>query len=64
MTERFEVVFLGTGSPLPSMDRCGAGEARTLDLQLNGKTALVTGGAEGMPRPNRGIETDTAATNT
>ncbi|MGH2609789.1 MAG: MBL fold metallo-hydrolase [Tepidiformaceae bacterium] len=25
MTERFEVVFLGTGSPLPSADRCGAG---------------------------------------
>ena len=26
MTERFEVVFLGTGSPLPSADRCGAGQ--------------------------------------
>ena len=26
MSERFEVVFLGTGSPLPSMDRCGAGQ--------------------------------------
>lgn len=25
MTEHFEVVFLGTGSPLPSADRCGAG---------------------------------------
>ncbi|MGH8429810.1 MAG: MBL fold metallo-hydrolase, partial [Solimonas sp.] len=25
MGERFEVVFLGTGSPLPSADRCGAG---------------------------------------
>ncbi len=25
MPERFEVVFLGTGSPLPSADRCGAG---------------------------------------
>jgi ribonuclease Z len=25
VTERFEVVFLGTGSPLPSADRCGAG---------------------------------------
>ena len=25
MTERFEIVFLGTGSPLPSADRCGAG---------------------------------------
>lgn len=25
MTERFDVVFLGTGSPLPSADRCGAG---------------------------------------
>ena len=25
MTQRFEVVFLGTGSPLPSPDRCGAG---------------------------------------
>ncbi len=25
MTERFEVAFLGTGSPLPSPDRCGAG---------------------------------------
>lgn len=25
MSERFEVVFLGTGSPLPSADRCGAG---------------------------------------
>jgi ribonuclease Z len=25
MAERFEVVFLGTGSPLPSADRCGAG---------------------------------------
>ncbi len=25
MSERFEVVFLGTGSPLPSVDRCGAG---------------------------------------
>ena len=51
MTERFEVVFLGTGSPLPSMDRCGAGEARTLDLQLNGKTALVTGGSRGDAPP-------------
>lgn len=26
MAERFEVVFLGTGSPLPSADRCGAGQ--------------------------------------
>lgn len=26
MSERFEVVFLGTGSPLPSLDRCGAGQ--------------------------------------
>ena len=26
MSERFEVVFLGTGSPLPSADRCGAGQ--------------------------------------
>lgn len=25
MTEPFEIVFLGTGSPLPSADRCGAG---------------------------------------
>lgn len=25
MNERFEIVFLGTGSPLPSGDRCGAG---------------------------------------
>lgn len=25
MTERLEIVFLGTGSPLPSADRCGAG---------------------------------------
>src|SRR5690348_8581162 len=25
MSERFELVFLGTGSPLPSADRCGAG---------------------------------------
>jgi len=25
MSERFEIVFLGTGSPLPSADRCGAG---------------------------------------
>ncbi|MBA4180235.1 MAG: hypothetical protein C0506_06550 [Anaerolinea sp.] len=25
MGTRFEIVFLGTGSPLPSMDRCGAG---------------------------------------
>lgn len=25
MTSNFEIVFLGTGSPLPSMDRCGAG---------------------------------------
>jgi ribonuclease Z len=25
VAERFEVVFLGTGSPLPSADRCGAG---------------------------------------
>lgn len=25
MAERFEIVFLGTGSPLPSQDRCGAG---------------------------------------
>ena len=25
MAERMEIVFLGTGSPLPSMDRCGAG---------------------------------------
>lgn len=26
MTERFEIAFLGTGSPLPSPDRCGAGQ--------------------------------------
>jgi ribonuclease Z len=26
VAERFEVVFLGTGSPLPSADRCGAGQ--------------------------------------
>lgn len=26
MAERFEVVFLGTGSPLPQADRCGAGQ--------------------------------------
>jgi ribonuclease Z len=26
MPERFEIVFLGTGSPLPSADRCGAGQ--------------------------------------
>jgi ribonuclease Z len=26
MTERFEIVFLGTGSPLPSPERCGAGQ--------------------------------------
>jgi ribonuclease Z len=25
MSERFEIVFLGTGSPLPNPDRCGAG---------------------------------------
>jgi len=25
MSERFEIVFLGTGGPLPSADRCGAG---------------------------------------
>ncbi|MDE3096684.1 MAG: MBL fold metallo-hydrolase [Chloroflexota bacterium] len=25
MSERFEMVFLGTGSPLPNPDRCGAG---------------------------------------
>ncbi len=25
MAERFDVVFLGTGSPLPNADRCGAG---------------------------------------
>ncbi|MCE7929709.1 MAG: MBL fold metallo-hydrolase [Chloroflexi bacterium CFX7] len=25
MSERFEIVFLGTGSPLPNADRCGAG---------------------------------------
>ena len=25
MSQRFEVVFLGTGSPLPNPDRCGAG---------------------------------------
>ena len=25
MSERFEVVFLGTGTPLPNADRCGAG---------------------------------------
>ena len=26
MSKRFEIVFLGTGSPLPSADRCGAGQ--------------------------------------
>jgi ribonuclease Z len=26
MSERFEIVFLGTGSPLPNPDRCGAGQ--------------------------------------
>ncbi len=26
MAETFEIVFLGTGSPLPSIDRCGAGQ--------------------------------------
>ena len=26
MSERFEIVFLGTGGPLPNIDRCGAGQ--------------------------------------
>lgn len=26
VTERFEIAFLGTGSPLPNADRCGAGQ--------------------------------------
>lgn len=26
MPQTFDIVFLGTGSPLPSMDRCGAGQ--------------------------------------
>ena len=26
MTERFEIVFLGTAGPLPNADRCGAGQ--------------------------------------
>src|SRR4051794_17841400 len=26
MPERFEIAFLGTGSPLPNADRCGAGQ--------------------------------------
>jgi ribonuclease Z len=26
MSERFEIAFLGTGSPLPNADRCGAGQ--------------------------------------
>jgi len=26
MSERFEIVFLGTGGPLPNADRCGAGQ--------------------------------------
>ena len=26
MSKRFEIVFLGTGSPLPNADRCGAGQ--------------------------------------
>lgn len=26
VTSRFEIVFLGTGSPLPNADRCGAGQ--------------------------------------
>jgi len=26
MTERFEIAFLGTGGPLPNVDRCGAGQ--------------------------------------
>lgn len=36
MTERFEIVFLGTGSPLPSADRCGAGA-----VVVAGETAVL-----------------------
>jgi ribonuclease Z len=31
MIDRFEVVFLGTGSPLPSAERCGAGNVVVAD---------------------------------
>ncbi|HEX6031315.1 MAG TPA: MBL fold metallo-hydrolase [Tepidiformaceae bacterium] len=37
MAERLEVVFLGTGSPLPSPDRCGAGNV----LVAGGQHVLV-----------------------
>jgi ribonuclease Z len=36
MPERFEVVFLGTGSPLPSADRCGSGT-----VVVAGETAVL-----------------------
>ena len=36
MTERFEIAFLGTGSPLPSADRCGAGQ-----VVLAGETPVL-----------------------
>ncbi len=36
MTERFEIVFLGTGSPLPSADRCGAG-----NVVVAGETSVL-----------------------
>lgn len=31
MTDRFDIVFLGTGSPLQSADRCGAGQVVVAD---------------------------------
>ena len=33
MPQTFDIVFLGTGSPLPSMDRCGAGQVVTQCLR-------------------------------
>ena len=36
MSEQFEIVFLGTGSPLPSADRCGAG-----NVVLAGETRVL-----------------------
>jgi ribonuclease BN (tRNA processing enzyme) len=51
MAERFEIAFLGTGSPLPSPDRCGAGNV----VVAGGRHVLVDCGSRAARRPCSGM---------
>lgn len=56
MSNRFEIVFLGTGSPLPSTDRCGAGQ-----VVVAGETHVLVDCGWGAARRLRPAGVDPAA---